>query len=127
MVGGVEKGINQVFKKDVDSNICKSIDVLMYTNILLKNRENRPFRYSGSSGAVAVAAGIIAYLQGRAIQEMLNPASEGLITGFNRTKGIFSMDLIKKLFQRTFKKGFGAGILFTPFTLEELWQESKKI
>lgn len=127
MVGGVEKGNDNVFKKNGDTNICKSIDVLMYTNLLVKDKENNPIRYSGSSGAVAVTAGIIAYLQGRAIQEMSDPETGGLATGFNRTKGVFSIDIIKKLFRKTFKKDFAEGILLTPFTLEELWQESQKI
>lgn len=125
MVGGVKKDFNGVFQKIESSNTSKSMDVLMYSDILLMNLKNIPKRYGGSSAAVAVCAGIVAYLQGRALQGAGN-SPEGLPSGIDNTKRVLTVKIIKALFQKTFNKERSAGVLLSPFKLEELWIECQK-
>jgi hypothetical protein len=126
MIGATCLDINGKFVFS-NTNMSENFDAYMYTEYKTFGKDDLLTSFGGTSGAVAVAAGIVTYLQGRAIQEMTSPNLDGQIDERFRIKKPFTVKNIKKAFENTFKKNLNQGILLTPTTIEALWEECKKI
>jgi hypothetical protein len=126
MIGATRKEMNGefIFK---DTNICDNFDAYMYTDFQIFGKDDLKVSFGGTSGAVALTAGIVTYLQGRAIQEMASPNLDSLIDGRKKLKKPFTVGIIKKAFENTFKKNLKIGVILTPITLENLWNECKNL
>ena len=127
LVGATEVE-NGNFKVSKATNYGKNLDVYMYTNF--KVAQN--IFYIDTSGAVAVVAGIVAYLQGMAL-------SVGNLSSQNSAQPQkLTTKIIKDVFKNTFMKGFPRdtqmdiisitrGIINPTVTLEKLWAECEII
>jgi hypothetical protein len=124
MVGGADKKLpNADFTINKDSNFGKNIDVYMYTDFNLEEK----VKYGGTSGASAATAGIITYLQSKALaQNPLSPNVKPLTT-----------QMIKEVFRLTFMKNFqksnprdltdkSIGLISTTTTFKDLWGECER-
>lgn len=125
MVGGIDKKCpNCDFTTSKDSNFGKNLDVYMYT--LFNLEEN--VQYGGTSGASAATAGIITYLQSKAlVKNQLSPNAKPLTT-----------EMIKEVFRLTFMQNFqksnprglnetSVGLISTTTTLEDLWTKCEEL
>lgn len=132
MVAAVEKNENNSdFTITKESNYGKEMDVYMYTNF---NVGRNVDTFKGTSGASAATAGIIAFLQGRALSGFVGNSDLPSPTLPKRRK--LTIQIIKRVFERTFMKTFPRDIqtlithkttgLINKTTLEELWIECDK-
>jgi hypothetical protein len=130
MVSGVDKKSNSnEFTINSKSNYGKNIDVYMYTNFNL----GKNGLFGGTSGASAAMAGVVTYLQGKAL---LKNSVTGLPNIQNRKP--LSVQILKKLIQSTFMSKFPRAIttdltdrtttgLITPISFTELWKLCDKL
>jgi hypothetical protein len=129
MVSGVDKKTNSnEFTINSKSNYGKNVDVYMYTNFNL----GKNMLFGGTSGASAVMAGIVTYLQGKAL---LKNSVNGLPDIQNKKP--LTTQLLKKLIQNTFMSKFPKANpadltdktteLIIPFQFAELWRLCEKL
>ena len=111
----------------IDTNMSDNFDAYMYTEYQIFGKDDSITSYGGTSGAVAVTAGIVTYLQGKAIQEITSQNLNGLIDERFRIKKPLTVEIIKKAFENTFKKYSGNGTILTPTTIANLWEECKNV
>lgn len=116
MIGATTKNRSGKYIIDKDRskkcNFGGGIEAYFYDSIDLRpqNFINQTGKlFEGTSPAAAIAAGIVTYLQGKALEQ-----SQG-------AKPI-SVDFVKKLFKNTFMKNFPLEAL-SPISLENLWKE----
>ena len=111
----------------IDTNMSDNFDAYMYTEYQIFGKDDSITSYGGTSGAVAVTAGIVTYLQGKAIQEITSQNLDGLIDERFRIKEPLTVETIKKAFKNTFKKCSENGTILTPTTISNLWEECKNV
>lgn len=130
MVSAVDKKVGDTdFTIEKESNYGKEVDIFMYTNFPMgSDIEN----FDGTSAASAATAGIIAFLQGRALSIIsLLPENPN----FQNVKPL-TTQIIKRVFENTFMLEFQRNIQ-TPLISEktgfihktsfiELWEECEK-
>ena len=116
-----------VFDEDVDSfvieqtsNRSKNFDAYIYTDFFVGFPKDDIF-FTGTSGAGAVAAGIVTYLQGNAIQKNRKKVRRVAMS----KQPFITTRIIKQLFKQNFMKGFPNKIL-TPTTLQKLWTDAQR-
>ena len=132
-VGGANfTGIS--FAVDRSSAFSKNFDVYMYTNYTtipdMTSGTDRNF--GGTSAAASLTAGIVAFLQSKALEEanllMPNPNKNA--------KSPLTTAIIKQVFKDTFMQNIKPAInpaidgyvdVLTPITLENLWKECQKV
>ena len=129
-VGGANI-IDGVFTVDRNSAFSKNFDVYMYTNyatILDGDLQ----KFEGTSAAASLTAGIVAFLQSKALEEanLLMPSPNKNI------KSPLTTAMIKQVFKNTFMKNIKPAInpaidgfvdVLTPTTLKTLWEECQKV
>lgn len=109
MIGAAQKNRNG-YKVHHKSNFCKNMGAYLYTDYNLGENIGE---FGGTSGASAIAAGIITNLQGEAIK--------------NGTP--LTTKIIREVFNRTFmhKRGDYPKNVLTPKTLAELWTVCQQV
>ncbi len=106
MIGvGKKNETTQKYEINKRYNNAGAIEAYFYDQIKLQNMNV----FEATSAATAIVAGIVAYLQGKALIETLN-------------KQPLTIDIFKKLVKKTFMKNFPNNVL-SPFNLKDLWQE----
>ncbi len=129
MVSGVDRKSNSNdFTINSKSNYGKNVDVYMYTNFNL----GKNGLFGGTSGASAAMAGVVTYLQGKAL---LKNSDNGLPNIQNSRP--LTIQVLKKLIQSTFMLKFPrtnptdliditTGFI-TPFKFTDLWKFCEKL
>lgn len=106
MIGDATKDKNTI--KSV-FNKSDSLDAYLYTDIGITKMNNKLTSFGGTSAASAIAAGIITFLQGKAL----------IIPGGRKP---LTTKMVKNVFKQTFMKNYPDKIL-TKHTLNDLWNK----
>ena len=104
------------------NNISKNLDVYMYRDFSVVGVNNTKVAFGGTSSSVAVMAGIIAFLQGKALLKNTE------LKQLSRNVTPITTNLLKQVFKNTFIKkiAFPNNVL-TPTSLKTLWEECQRL
>ena len=132
MVGAAQIDNNGGFMANIGSldnentnNISANLDVYMFTDFAIRGFNNELLRYGGTSASVAIIAGIIAFLQGKALPSFQD---NDLPVPNPQLKMPLTTAMIKRVFKNTFLKDaqYPKNVL-SPTTLAQLWEECQNV